>query len=127
MHKATLLSIAVLATLAGAAIGQAPEPEPAWRKSALAFVPAGYVAGDAYRTDEVARTGYLAVYPANASDPKSPASVFAPRQALIVRLTKGDGGMRALSAELQPREAGHRRRAETHPRLQRALGTGGKP
>ena len=59
--------------------------------------------GDAYRTDEAAMTGYLAVYPANASDPKSPASVFAPRQALVVKLTRGDGGLRAASAELQPR------------------------
>ena len=59
------------------------------------LVPAGYVAGDAYRTDEAALTGSLAVYPANANDPKSPASVFAPRQALVVKLAKGDGGLRA--------------------------------
>ena len=87
MHKMVLFSIAALASLAGAAIAQTPEPEPAWRKSALALVPAGYVGGDAYRTDEAAMTGYLAVYPANASDPKSPASVFAPRQVLVVKLT----------------------------------------
>ena len=48
-------------------------------------------------------TGYLAVYPANANDPKSSFSVLAPRQALVVRLAKGDGGLRALSAELKPR------------------------
>jgi len=41
MHKLVLFSIAALASLVGAAIAQAPEPEPAWRKSALAFVPAG--------------------------------------------------------------------------------------
>jgi hypothetical protein len=92
----TPLSIAVLAALAGAAIGQTPEPEPAWRASALALVPAGYVAGQAYRTDEAAQTGYLAVYPTNASDPKSPASGFASRQALIVRLAKGDGGLHVV-------------------------------
>ena len=50
MHKMVLFSIAALASLVGAAIAQTPEPEPAWRKSALAFVPAGYVGGDAYRT-----------------------------------------------------------------------------
>jgi hypothetical protein len=72
MHKMVLFSIAALASLVGAAVAQTPEPEPAWRKSALAFVPAGYVGGDAYRTDEAAMTGYLAVYPANANDPKSP-------------------------------------------------------
>jgi hypothetical protein len=89
MHKMVLFSIAALASLAGAAIAQTPAPEPVWRKGALALVPAGYVGGDAYRTDEATMTGYLAVYPANASDPKSPGSVFAPRQALVVRLAKG--------------------------------------
>ena len=49
MQKVVLFSIAALASLAGAAIAQTPEREPAWRKSALAFVPAGYVAGDGYR------------------------------------------------------------------------------
>ena len=93
MHKMILFSIAALASLAGAAIAQTPEPEPAWRDSALALVPAGYVGGDAYRTDEAAMTGYLAVYPANANDPKSSGSVFAPRQALVVKLAKGDGGL----------------------------------
>jgi hypothetical protein len=67
------------------------------------LVPAGYIAGDAYRTDEAAQTGYLAIYPANANDPKSSFSVLAPRQALVVKLAKGDGGLRALSAELKPR------------------------
>src|SRR5215216_4296150 len=104
MHKMLLFSIAALASLVGAAVAQTPEPEPAWRQSALVLVPAGYVGGDAYRTDEAAMTGYLAVYPANANDPKSPASVFAPRQVLAVRLIKSDSGLRALSAELRPRE-----------------------
>jgi hypothetical protein len=104
MHKIALLPIAVLASLAGAAIAQTTEPEPAWRAGALAMVPAGYVAGQAYRTDEAGQTGYLAIYPANASDPKSPASVFAPRQALVVKLAKGDDGLRVVSAELKPRD-----------------------
>ena len=103
MHKVILFSLAALVSLAGAAIAQAPAPEPAWRNSALALVPAGYVGGDAYRTDEAAMTGYLAAYPANAGDPKSPASVFAPRQALVVKLEKNQGALRASSAELQPR------------------------
>jgi hypothetical protein len=104
MQKITLLSIAALASLAGAAIAQTAEPEPAWRAGALTMVPAGYVAGQAYRTDEAGQTGYLAVYPANASDPKSPAGVFAPRQALVVKLAKGDSGLHAVSAELKPRD-----------------------
>jgi hypothetical protein len=103
MQKTALLSIAVVASLVTAAIAQS-EPEPAWRASALALVPENYVAGDAYRTDEAALTGYLAVYPAKANDPKSPASMFAPRQMLTVKLGKSDGTLRALSAELKPRD-----------------------
>ena len=117
MHKMFLFSIAALASLAGAAIAQTPEPEPAWRKSALALVPAGYVGGDAYRTDEAAMSGYLAVYPANANDPKSPGSVFAPRQVLVVKLAKSDGALRASSAELRPRvdQRGNRDTTMTDP------------
>ena len=117
MHKITLFSIAALASLAGAAIGQTPEPEPAWRASALSLVPAGYVAGGAYRTDEAAQTGYLAVYPANANDPKSSFIVLAPRQTLVVRLAKGDGGLRALSAELKPRADDDEDFTKLHPEL----------
>ena len=99
-----MLSIAVLAMLAGTAIAQTAGSEPAWRESALALVPSGYVAGQAYRTDEAAQTGYLAVYPTTANDPKSPASVFTPRQALVVKLARGDGRLNAVSAELKPRD-----------------------
>lgn len=95
-------TLAVLISLATAASAQrAPEPEPVWRASALALVPAGYVAGEAYRTDAAGVTGYLAVYPANSDDPKTPASVFAPRQTLVVALTPD--ATRALSAELKSR------------------------
>jgi hypothetical protein len=33
MHKMVLFSIAAFASLAGAAIAQTPEPEPAWRRN----------------------------------------------------------------------------------------------
>src|SRR5436190_13042058 len=102
MQKTALLSIAVVTSLVTAAIAQS-EPEPAWRASALALVPENYVAGEAYRTDEAALTGYLAVYSGKANDPKSPASMFAPRPMLTVKLGKSDGALRALSAELKPR------------------------
>ena len=69
---ATMLCVATQAA-------RADDTEPAWRASALAMVPAGYVAGTAYRTD--GSTGYLAVYPATSSDPKTPASVFAAHRA----------------------------------------------
>lgn len=108
-----LLSIAGLAALAGTAIGQTRETEPAWRASALAHVPPDLVAGEAYRTDDDAMTGYLAVYPANANDPKSPGSVFAPQRMLVVRLTKGNDGLRAASAELKPRDTPTRGNRDT--------------
>ena len=78
---------------------RADDAEPAWRASALAMVPAGYVAGTAYRTE--GSTGYLAVYPISSNDPKSPASVFVARQALVVALTPN--ATRAVSAALKPR------------------------
>jgi hypothetical protein len=46
MYKMVVFSIAALASLVSAAIAQTPEPEPAWRKSALALMPAGYAEGD---------------------------------------------------------------------------------
>jgi len=98
MPRSTLLSIAVVASLVTAAIAQSA-PEPAWRASALTLLPSGYVAGEAYRTTEL--TGYLAVYPASANDPKSLFSVFAAREVLVVKLEAD--GKRAVSAELKPR------------------------
>ena len=72
----TLRLIAAMA-LSVATQALADDNEPAWRASALALVPAGYVAGTAYRTE--GSTGYLAVYPATSNDPKTPASAFAAR------------------------------------------------
>ncbi len=95
-----LRHIAATALLvATATVARADDTEPAWRASALAFVPAGYVAGAVYRTDGA--TGYLAVYPATSNDPKTPGSVFAARQALVVTLTPD--ATRAVSGELKPR------------------------
>lgn len=98
-----LIPAAVMAALATTAPAQqASDAEPAWQASALALVPAGYVAGAAYRTDAAGAAGYLAVYPASANNPKTPASVFASRQALVVALAAD--GSRALSAEVKPRD-----------------------
>jgi len=97
MRALRLITAAILCVAAQAA--RADDNEPAWRASALAMVPAGYVAGLAYRTDGA--TGYLAVYPATSNDPKTPASVFAARQTLVVTLTPD--AARAVSAELKPR------------------------
>ena len=58
---ATVLCVAIQAA-------RADDAEPAWRASALAMLPAGYVAGTAYQTE--GSTGYLAVYPISSNDPK---------------------------------------------------------
>ncbi|WP_439361268.1 SH3 domain-containing protein [Bradyrhizobium sp. DASA03007] len=97
MRVLRLIAATILCVATQAA--SADDTEPVWRASALALVPAGYVAGMAYRTE--ASTGYLAVYPATSNDPKSPASVFAARQTLVVALTPDE--KRAVSAELKPR------------------------
>ncbi|KYK43760.1 hypothetical protein A1D31_17170 [Bradyrhizobium liaoningense] len=93
------LVAATLLCVAASVAAHAEDTEPAWRASALAMVPPGFVAGTAYRTD--GSTGYLAVDPATSNDPKTPASVFAARQALVVTLTAD--AARAVSAELKPR------------------------
>jgi hypothetical protein len=97
MHWLRLVAATILSVATQVAI--ADDNEPAWRASALAFVPAGYVGGTAYRTEGT--TGYLAVYPATSNDPKTPASVFAVRQSLVVTLTPD--ATRAVSAELKSR------------------------
>ena len=99
MRVLRLIAATILCVATQAA--RADDAEPAWRASALAMVPAGYVTGTAYRTE--GSTGTLAVYPASSNDPKTPASVFAARQALVVTLTPD--ATRAVSAELKPRSA----------------------
>jgi hypothetical protein len=90
-------------TLALTATGAAAQEPPSSLDSGTALVPAGCVAGDAYRTDAETMTGYLAVYPAGSDDAKMPASAFAPRQALVVRLIRAEGRLQAIAANLQPR------------------------
>lgn len=90
------LSVAFIAcALPAAAQDRAPPP---WRDSALALVPQGYVAGEAY--DSGGDVGYLAVYPVGADDPKTPGSVFTPRQALVIALKDS----KAVSALLKARD-----------------------
>ena len=98
----TLVFMAVASLVTTAVAQQASSTEPAWRASALALVPAGYVAGGAFSTDGGGTTGYLAVYPVGANDPRTPASVFASQQ--VLRVTLAEGGTHALSAELKPRD-----------------------
>jgi len=89
----------ILAALLVPATAQpAAEPVPAWRTSALTFVPDGYIGGAAHQVD--ATTGVLAIYRADASDPKSHASVFAPQRVFVVKLA----GNTAVSAEMKMRD-----------------------
>lgn len=99
MMRPLRLIAAAMLSVATQSAACADDTEPAWRASALAMVPAGYVAGLAYRTE--GSTGYLAVYPATSNDPKTPGSVFAARQALVVALTPD--ATRAVSADIKPR------------------------
>jgi hypothetical protein len=90
--RAALATALIAVASPGGAQDRVPPP---WRDSALALVPPGYVAGEAYGGKGDA--GYLAVYPAGADDPKSPGSVFTPRQVLVVAIRNGN----AASVELK--------------------------
>jgi hypothetical protein len=105
MTMRVALSAAVIACALPAAAQDRQSPP--WRDSALALVPQGSVAGEAYRSG--GGTGYLAVYPTSADDPKTPGSAFAPRQALVVTLKDG----KAASAELKPRDDSPRSNIDT--------------
>jgi hypothetical protein len=108
-----MLRTGFVLTLALAALPAVAEDTPSWRDSALALVPAGYVAGEAYATEKDTMTGYIAVYPVGADNPKTPGSSFAPRQALAVRLVERDGRLQAVSADLTPRSGGPRGNRDT--------------
>ncbi|MEH2509922.1 hypothetical protein V1291_001276 [Nitrobacteraceae bacterium AZCC 1564] len=90
----------------------APAPaQPEWYDSALRFIPDGYVGGSGYRytstdgSDAKALTGYIAVYPKGADDPKTPASTFDTGHVLVVKLGRVDGKLTAMSGELQRRDS----------------------
>jgi hypothetical protein len=90
-----------------------PPPEllsqetPEWFASAWAFVPPDRVAGQAFHvdmSDPQAPVGYVAIYPAGANDPKTPASAFDAGEMLVAKLARSDGKLTALSAELRSRD-----------------------
>jgi hypothetical protein len=100
---------------AGTAFAQpvTPPPEllsqetPEWFASARAFVPPDRVAGQAFHvdmSDPQAPVGYVAIYPAGANDPKTPASAFDAGEMLVAKLARSDGKLTALSAELRSRD-----------------------
>jgi hypothetical protein len=79
MNSVRTFSIPFLACILPADAASQPAPprapeQPAWVASALRFVPPGMAAGTAVRGGE--QTGVLPVFPANANNPKSPASAF---------------------------------------------------
>jgi len=108
MMHTTLAAIALLALLATKLAAQ-PEPtrapQPSWVASALQFVPPGKVAGHAIKTDAATLTGILPVFPANADDPKQPASAFEAGDVLVVKLKPSGDFFEAVSATLRPRQA----------------------
>jgi hypothetical protein len=113
MNRLVLATALTLAALGGAQAQRAQPAPPSWATSATALTPAGYVAGEAYLSNFASMTGHMAVYPAGADDPKTPASAFAPRQALEAKLGRVDGKISAMSVVLRPRNDGTRGNQDT--------------
>ena len=84
-----------------------PAETPEWFASARGFVPPDRVAGQAFHvdtSDPQAPVGYVAIYPAGANDPKTPASAFDAGEMLVAKLARSDGKLTTLSGELRPRD-----------------------
>ncbi|MDF2116342.1 SH3 domain-containing protein [Roseiarcaceae bacterium H3SJ34-1] len=62
-----------------------------WVEKAAALVPAGFVAGRAYRVDRAAMRGYVAAFPAGSDDPATPGSAFDPGYRVVAKLDLVDG------------------------------------
>jgi hypothetical protein len=87
-----------------------PPAQSEWYESALRFIPDAYVGGSGYShgtdpSDAKSLSGYIAVYPKAADDPKTPASAFDAGYVLVVKLGRQDGKLTALTAELRPRNS----------------------
>jgi hypothetical protein len=100
---AAKVAIAAILWLSLGALVRAEAPDNSWTESASAFVPQGFVAGAAYRTDLVTMTGYLAAFRAGANDPQAPGSAFDWGHVLIVKLDGKPGALRAISGKLRER------------------------
>jgi hypothetical protein len=87
-------------TLALSATGAAAQEPPSWLDSGTALVPAGCVAGDAYRTDAETMTGYLAVCPVGSDDAKDAGQRI---RAAAGACRPPDPGRGTIAADLQPR------------------------
>lgn len=74
-------------------------PDPPWMAEAVALIPAGYVAGRLTEVSADGRTARVAAYPANANDPRTPASAFDPGYILAVTLEAG----RVVEGDFRPR------------------------
>jgi hypothetical protein len=62
-----------------------------WQEKAAALVPAGFVAGRAYRVDRETMTGYVAAFPAGSDDVATPGSAFDPGYMVVAKLDLVDG------------------------------------
>jgi hypothetical protein len=63
----------------------------AWVEKAAALVPAGFVAGRAYRVDPETMTGYVAAFPTGSDDVATPGSAFDPGYMVVAKLDLVDG------------------------------------
>lgn len=104
MHRPAVATAILLALMSGAQAQRDKPTPPSWAESAAAMTPKGYVAGEAYLSNFAVMTGYMAIYPAGSDDPKTPGSVFAPRQVLEAKLGRVDHKISAMSVDLKPRE-----------------------
>jgi hypothetical protein len=113
MHRFLLTTVLTLAFVSGAnAQRERPAPFP-WAERAASMAPRGYMAGEAYKVDLVRRKGMMAVYRANADDPKTPGSAFAARQMLLVDLGFIDGKIAPSAIWVEPREDATRGNQDT--------------
>ena len=87
--------------------------EPAWMAQAIAKLPADLVAGQVIRVDQGAGTATIAVFPAGADSPKTPASAFDPGLVLEVRLTGAGGTLAVNDTRVRPRQPDERPNDDT--------------
>lgn len=95
-----LLSISLALSVAGPAFAG---PVADWQAQALAFLPAGYVAGAA-SLDEVGLIGTVAAFPVGADNAEHPGSAFDPGFAVTAKLQRVGGALGVASASFGPRQ-----------------------
>lgn len=108
--RATTIAFASVLLLYLAASGARAE-EPAWLAAARAKLPANLVGGQIIQQSGGKAT--MAVYPAGADSPKTPASAFDPGQVLEVTLKSEGGTLTVAETTVRPRRPDERPKDDT--------------